>query len=73
VYASWNGSTRVAKWQVLTSSSASGPFKKVGSPTGWSSFETRIQVSRANYFRVEALDSSGHVLPRGVSAAAAGP
>jgi hypothetical protein len=73
VYASWNGSTRVAKWQVLASSSKTGSFRKVGSPSGWSSFETRIQVSRANYFKVEALDSSGHVLPHGVSAAVAGP
>jgi hypothetical protein len=63
----------VAKWQVLASSSKTGSFRKVGSPSGWSSFETRIQVSRANYFKVEALDSSGHVLPHGVSAAVAGP
>jgi hypothetical protein len=73
VYASWNGSTRVAKWQVLASSSKTGSFRKLGSPSGWSSFETRIQVSRANYFKVEALDSSGHVLPHGVSTVVAGP
>ncbi len=72
IYVSWNGSTRVAKWQVLRSSSKSGSFKKLGSPAGWSSFETRIQTPKANYFKVEALDSSGHVLPHGISGVVAG-
>jgi hypothetical protein len=72
VYASWNGSTRVARWQVLVSASKSGPFKKLVA-AGWSSFETRIQTRKANYFKVEALDSHGQVLPHGVSAAVAGP
>jgi hypothetical protein len=72
VYASWNGATRVARWQVLGSSSKSGAFRKLGSAVKWSSFETRIQTAKAKYFKVEALDSSGHVLPHGVSGIAAG-
>jgi hypothetical protein len=73
VYVSWNGSTEVVKWQLLVSSSRSGPFKKRGSPVSWSSFETRIDTSKANYFKVEALGSSGKVLSHGRSAAVAGP
>jgi hypothetical protein len=70
LYVSWNGSTQVRKWQVLASSSAAGPFAKVGSPTPWSGFETKLHAPKANYFKVQALNSRGHVL--GVSAAAAG-
>jgi hypothetical protein len=73
VYASWNGATRVARWQVLGSSSKGGAFRKLGSAVKWSSFETRIQTTKATYFKVEALDSRGHVLPHGVSAIVAGP
>ncbi|HZO79952.1 MAG TPA: arylsulfotransferase family protein, partial [Solirubrobacteraceae bacterium] len=62
VYASWNGSTQVRKWQVLSSSSSAGPFAPVGSPVLWSGFETKIHVAKANYFKVEALNSSGTVL-----------
>ena len=71
VYVSWNGSTKVAKWQVLSSSSKAGPFVKVGSPAKWSGFETNVQKPKANYFKVEALDSHGHIL--GTSAAVAAP
>ena len=71
VYASWNGATQVASWQVLSSSSSGGPFVPVGSPAPWSGFETTIQTPNANYFEVEALNSRGRVL--GTSAAVAGP
>jgi hypothetical protein len=70
VYASWNGSTQARQWQVLASSSTGGPFTKVGSPTPWSDFETKIHVPKANYFQVQALDSRGNVLA--TSAVAAG-
>jgi hypothetical protein len=75
VYASWNGSTTVAKWQVLGSSSAGGPFTNVGSPVPWSSFETTIQVpaNAGPYFEVQALDASGHPIPGGTSSAVKGP
>jgi hypothetical protein len=71
VYASWNGATQVADWQVLASSSSAGPFANVGSPVPWSGFETKIQEPSANYFEVQALNSRGKVL--GTSAAVAGP
>lgn len=72
VYVSWNGATRVAKWQLLESPNKTGPFKKVGSPVQRSSFETRIEVPKASYFKVEALNPSGHILRHGVSAAVSG-
>jgi len=62
VYASWNGSTQVRKWQVLSSSNKTGPFVKDRSPVLWSGFETKIHVAKANYFKVEALNSVGSVL-----------
>lgn len=71
LYASWNGSTQVTWWQVLRSSRASGRFVKLDSPRRWSGFETRIEVPKANYFKVEALGARGHVLS--TSAAVAGP
>ncbi len=70
VYASWNGATQVASWQLLSSSSSAGPFVPVGSPAPWSGFETEIQTPTANYFEMEALNSRGRVL--GTSVAAAG-
>jgi Arylsulfotransferase (ASST) len=70
VYASWNGATKVASWQVLSSSTSTGPFAPVGSPAPWSDFETKLHAPKANYFEVEALDSSGSVL--GTSAAVKG-
>ena len=61
VYASWNGATEVAKWQVLA-----GQSRKSLSPvrrSRWKNFETKIGAGRApRYVRVQALDSSGKVL-----------
>jgi hypothetical protein len=73
VYASWNGATQVADWQVLSSSTSTGPFAPAGPPAPWSGFETKVQVPNdsASYFEVEALSSTGSVL--GTSAAVAGP
>jgi hypothetical protein len=70
VYASWNGASKVASWQVLSSSTSTGPFATVGSPVPWSGFETKMHAATAGYFEVEALDSSGNVL--GTSAAVRG-
>jgi hypothetical protein len=56
VYASWNGATAVARWDVL----ADGRIVASAPDTG---FETRIGVaSRATAFAVRALDASGRVL-----------
>jgi hypothetical protein len=61
VYASWNGSTQVARWQVLGGSSPS----KMGvvASAGKTAFETPIKLrsSRA-YLEVQALDAHGAVL-----------
>jgi hypothetical protein len=61
VYASWNGSTQLARWQVLGGSS---PSKlSVIATAGKTAFETPIKLrsSRA-YLEVQALDSRGKVL-----------
>lgn len=70
IYASWNGSTEVRKWQVLASENQSGPFTNLGPPVRWSSFETKIQRTTANCFEVQALGAGGRVLA--TSAAVAG-
>jgi hypothetical protein len=62
LYASWNGATEVASWQVLA-----GPnperLKPVGSSFPKEGFETAITVrSGEPYVGVEAKDSSGRVL-----------
>jgi hypothetical protein len=63
VYASWNGATEVASWQVLVGSSAS-TLKPAGSApkTG---FETAIPIAAApagSYVAVQALSSAGAVI-----------
>ena len=62
VYASWNGATEVASWEVL-----SGPAPERLKPTVSASregFETAITVLRGagRYVAVQAKDSSGRVL-----------
>ena len=61
VYASWNGATKLARWQVLGGSS---PSKlSVVASAGKAAFETPIALRhRSTYVAVRALDSSGHVL-----------
>jgi hypothetical protein len=57
VYASWNGATEIARWQV------------VGGPSApRSGFETRIPVSGAGPFTVRALNARGRVLGTGRTA-----
>jgi hypothetical protein len=68
VYASWNGATRVAHWQVLAGSGP-GSLSRVATVRK-RSFETRIDLqSSAAVFAVRAVDSNGRRL--GTSAAVA--
>jgi hypothetical protein len=61
VYASWNGATELARWQVLGGSSASK--LSVVASAGKAAFETPIALRRhSTYVAVRALDSRGHVL-----------
>jgi hypothetical protein len=61
IYASWNGATDVARWQVLAGQSA-GSLAPVRTASN-QGFETRIAVtSSATVFAVRALSRSGRVL-----------
>lgn len=60
VYASWNGATNVASWQVLAGPSPATMRTVQTVPD--SSFETAITVPTASYVAVQALDASGHPL-----------
>jgi hypothetical protein len=63
VYVSWNGATKVAKWQVLAGLSA-GSLSRVATVRRLS-FETQINLqTTAAAFAVRALDSKGRVLGR---------
>ena len=60
VEASWNGSTGVSGWRVLSGPSATSlrPTRAV-TQTG---FETQTRINAAAYVAVQALDSHGHTL-----------
>ena len=61
VYASWNGATTVARWQVLGGASA-GSLTPV-TTAGRHGFETHIALSASPaVIAVKALDGRGHVL-----------
>lgn len=61
VYASWNGATQVARWQILGGASATGLTPVTSSRK--TAFETPISLPRAeSYVAVRALDAHGHVL-----------
>jgi hypothetical protein len=61
VYASWNGATEVASWQVLAGPGPDG-HKLVGFVTPRDGFETAITVHTAEpYVSVQAIDRSGRV------------
>lgn len=61
VYASWNGATNVANWEVLAGESTESLAPVVTAAR--SGFETEISVpSSASTFEVRALDGEGHVL-----------
>jgi hypothetical protein len=62
VYASWNGATQVAKWQVLGGATASRLSRVALKPrTG---FETAVSLGKRSFkvLEVRALDAHGHVL-----------
>lgn len=62
VYASWNGATQVASWQVLAGASPKrlAVVAKGARRTG---FETRIHLKAdSSYLQVQALDADKHVL-----------
>jgi hypothetical protein len=62
VYASWNGATQVAYWQVLAGSKASS-MAAVGSRVRKITFETAISAhTTAPLVAVQARDASGRVL-----------
>jgi len=62
VYASWNGATEVASWQVVAGSSPE-KLEPVGSAAPREGFETAITVHTTEpYVGVEASDRSGRVL-----------
>jgi FlaG/FlaF family flagellin (archaellin) len=61
VYASWNGATAVAAWQLLAGSSVSALAVVAQAPR--SGFETALQASTgASTFAVQALGAEGQVL-----------
>jgi hypothetical protein len=61
VYASWNGDTRTASWQLLAGSSPTTLAPVASAPR--SGFETAIATpGAAPYVAVRALDASGAVL-----------
>jgi hypothetical protein len=63
VYASWNGATSVAKWQVLAGQNA-GHLARVAT-VRQRTFETRVDLSSsATMFAVRALDSRGRTIGR---------
>ncbi len=61
VYASWNGATKVARWQILGGRSATG-LKAVATGRR-ANFETAIRLRHGEaYVATQALDSRGRVL-----------
>jgi len=60
VYASWNGATRVSRWQVL-----SGPSPRDLTPvlsTPREGFQTNVTIPTRPYLRVRALSAAGRTL-----------
>ncbi len=61
VYASWNGATEVASWEVLAGESAESLAPVSTEP--WAGFETKIIVpTTATTFEVKALNGKGEVI-----------
>jgi len=62
IYASWNGATNVADWQLIAGP-APEDLAPQGSPTPSTGFETTIATATPRrYLAVRALDSTGRVL-----------
>ena len=60
VYASWNGATTLASWQLLAGSSIAHMNVVASAPR--SGFETTLNVAAAAFVQVRALSASGKVL-----------
>ncbi len=61
VYASWNGATEVAKWQVLVGDTSNSLTP--GRSTRFAGFETTMRLRAAHKFvQVRALDAAGSIL-----------
>jgi len=61
-YASWNGSTEVQSWQVLTGSSPER-LRPVGDRVDWDGLETALQVEDPQaYVAVRAYDGDGRAI-----------
>lgn len=60
VYASWNGATSVAAWQLLAGASATALAPVSVMPR--SGFETTIPAPVARFYEIKALDAAGRVL-----------
>lgn len=61
IYVSWDGATQVVSWRVLGGSSA-GHLRTVATAL-WGGFETAVPLKQGyKVYRVQALDSRGHVL-----------
>jgi hypothetical protein len=70
LYASWNGASRVASWEVLAGEDPEALLPIATAP--WNGFETQIDVvASATVFEVRALDKNGNTL--GVSAPVSAP
>jgi len=71
VYASWNGATGVASWQLLAGATPNS-LAPSGAPVAREGFETLLASANPGpYYAAQALDGSGHVL--GTSPAASLP
>jgi Arylsulfotransferase (ASST) len=63
-YVSWNGSTEVQRWQVLTGTSPDD-LHASGDPVAWRNLETAIPVADPGaYVAVRALDGRGRTIGR---------
>jgi hypothetical protein len=61
VYASWDGATQIASWRVL--GGADAKHLRTVATARKTSFETALRLARAyKVYKVQALDSRGHVL-----------
>ena len=62
-YASWNGATEVASWEILGGSDPKGGMHSLGEVVEKEGFETALEVSTTEpYVGVRARDASGRVL-----------
>jgi hypothetical protein len=64
VWASWNGATEIAAWQVLAAGRG-GRLEAIGPPARFVDLETHVRVrARASRIAVRALDAGGRALGR---------